>query len=74
MVDILVRNIDEAAAAQLKKNAKSAGKSLNDFARWSVAHGRKAEKRCSLDRGRPHRKENRKSIRRFHGDHSRVAR
>jgi plasmid stability protein len=36
MVDILVRNIDEAAAAQLKKKAKSAGKSLNDFARGAL--------------------------------------
>jgi plasmid stability protein len=36
MVDILVCNIDEATAAQLKKKAKSAGKSLNDFARGAL--------------------------------------
>jgi plasmid stability protein len=36
VVDILVRNIDEATAAQLKKKAKSAGKSLNDFARGAL--------------------------------------
>ena len=33
MVDILIRNVDDAVAAQLKKKAKAAGKSMNDFAR-----------------------------------------
>lgn len=33
MVDILVRNVDEATAARLKKRAKAAGKSVNDTAR-----------------------------------------
>ena len=33
MVDILVRNVDSATAAQLKRKAKAAGKSVNDVAR-----------------------------------------
>lgn len=33
MVDILIRNVDDATAAQLKKKAKAAGKSVNDIAR-----------------------------------------
>lgn len=33
MVDILVRNVDDATAAQLKKKAKAAGKSVGDIAR-----------------------------------------
>lgn len=36
MVDILVRNVDEATAAQLKKKAKAAGKSVNDIARAAL--------------------------------------
>ena len=36
MVDILVRNVDAAAAAQLKKKAKAAGKSVNDLAREAL--------------------------------------
>jgi plasmid stability protein len=36
MVDILVRNIDDATAAQLKKKAKAAGKSVNDVAREAL--------------------------------------
>jgi antitoxin FitA len=36
MVDILVRNIDDDAAALLKKKAKAAGKSLNEFAREAL--------------------------------------
>lgn len=36
MVDILVRNIDEATAAALKKKAKAAGKSVNDIAREAL--------------------------------------
>ena len=36
MVDILVRNVDDAVAAQLKKKAKAAGKSLNDLAREAL--------------------------------------
>lgn len=36
MVDILVRNVDEATAAQLKKKAKAAGKSVNDIAREAL--------------------------------------
>jgi plasmid stability protein len=33
MVDILVRNVDDATAARLKAKAKAAGKSVNDTAR-----------------------------------------
>jgi antitoxin FitA len=33
MVDILVRNVDDATAAQLKKKAKAIGKSVGDVAR-----------------------------------------
>jgi antitoxin FitA len=36
MVDILVRNVDEATAAQLKKKAKATGKSVNDLAREAL--------------------------------------
>jgi plasmid stability protein len=36
MVDILVRNVDDSTAAQLKKKAKAAGKSLNDLAREAL--------------------------------------
>ena len=36
MVDILVRNVDDAVAAQLKKKAKAAGKSMNDLAREAL--------------------------------------
>ena len=33
MVDILVRNVDDATAARLKAKAKAAGKSVGDTAR-----------------------------------------
>jgi antitoxin FitA len=36
MVDILVRNVDEAIAAQLKKKAKTEGKSVNEVAREAL--------------------------------------
>lgn len=36
MVDILVRNVDDAVAAQLRKKAKAAGKSVNDLAREAL--------------------------------------
>jgi len=36
MVDILVRNVDDATAAQLKKKAKAAGKSVGDIAREAL--------------------------------------
>jgi antitoxin FitA len=36
MVDILVRNVDEAIAAQLKKKAKAVGKSVNELAREAL--------------------------------------
>jgi plasmid stability protein len=53
MVNILVRNLDEATAAQLKKKAKSAGKSLNDFAREALrtaARPSKEENWAEVDR------------------------
>jgi len=37
MVDILVRNVDDTTAAQLKKKAKAAGKSVSDIAREALA-------------------------------------
>jgi len=36
MVDILVRNVDDATAAQLKRKAKAAGKSVSDVAREAL--------------------------------------
>jgi plasmid stability protein len=36
MVDILVRNVDDATAAELKKKAKAQGKSVNDLAREAL--------------------------------------
>jgi len=36
MVDILVRNVDADTAAQIKKKAKAAGKSVNDIAREAL--------------------------------------
>ncbi len=54
MVDILVRNVDDATAAQLKKKAKAAGKSLNDLAREALRAAGKAEQGRSLGRGRPY--------------------
>lgn len=36
MVDILVRDVDETTAAQLKKKAKAAGKSLSAIAREAL--------------------------------------
>ncbi len=36
MVDILVRNLDEATAAQLKRKAEAAGKSVNEIAREAL--------------------------------------
>ena len=37
MVDILVRNVDDAVAARLKEKAKAAGKSVNETARDAIA-------------------------------------
>jgi plasmid stability protein len=44
MVDILVRNVDAATAAQLKKKAKAAGKSVNDLARDALRAAAKPSK------------------------------
>jgi plasmid stability protein len=44
MVDILVRNVDGATAAQLKKKAKAAGKSVNDIAREALRAAAKPSK------------------------------
>jgi plasmid stability protein len=44
MVDILVRNVDEDAAARLKSKAKAAGKSLNEFAREALHAAAKPSK------------------------------
>ncbi len=44
MVDILVRNVDDAVAAQLKKKAKAAGKSMNDLAREALNAAAKPSK------------------------------
>lgn len=45
MVDILVRNVDDSTAAQLKKKAKSAGKSLNDIAREALRAAAKPDRK-----------------------------
>jgi plasmid stability protein len=37
MVDILVRNVDETTAAQLKKKARAGGKSVSETARAALA-------------------------------------
>lgn len=53
MVDILVRNVDDDAAERLKKKAKAAGKSLNEFARETLhnaARPSKDEAWAALDR------------------------
>jgi plasmid stability protein len=44
MVDILVRNVDDATAAQLKKKAKAAGRSVNDLARDALRAAAKPSK------------------------------
>ena len=44
MVDILVRNIDNEIAAQLKRKAKAQGKSVNDLAREALAQAAKPSK------------------------------
>lgn len=44
MADILVRNVDDAIAAQLKKKAKAAGKSVNDLAREALHAAAKPSK------------------------------
>lgn len=44
MVDILVRNVDDATAAQLKKKAKAAGKSVSDIAREALRAAAKPSK------------------------------
>jgi plasmid stability protein len=44
MVDILVRNVDDTVAAQLKKKAKAAGKSVNDIAREALRAAAKPSK------------------------------
>jgi antitoxin FitA len=55
MVDILVRNVDDDAAARLKEKAKAAGKSLNEFVRetlHAVAKPSKEEIWAEADRVR----------------------
>lgn len=44
MVDILIRNVDDATAAQLKKKAKAAGKSVNEIAREALVAAAKPSK------------------------------
>jgi plasmid stability protein len=44
MVDILVRNVDEATAAELKKKAKAQGKSVSDLAREALTAAAKPDK------------------------------
>jgi antitoxin FitA len=53
MVDILVRNVDEATATRLKKKARAAGKSVNELARealYAAAQPSKAEIWAEADR------------------------
>ncbi|MFZ3360513.1 MAG: ribbon-helix-helix protein, CopG family [Xanthobacteraceae bacterium] len=53
MVDILVRNVDDATAKQLKNKAKATGKSVNDLARDALraaAKPSKAEIWAEIDR------------------------
>lgn len=44
MVDILVRNVDQATADRLKEKAKAAGKSVNDIAREALTAAAKPSK------------------------------
>jgi plasmid stability protein len=44
MVDILVRNVDAATAAQLKTKAKAQGKSVNDLAREALEQAARPSK------------------------------
>jgi plasmid stability protein len=53
MTNVLVRNVDDAVVARLKKIAKVAGKSLNDVAREALrtaAQPSKAEVWAEADR------------------------
>jgi plasmid stability protein len=53
MVDILVRNVDDATAARLKAKAKAAGKSVNEMARHALSSyvkPSKAEAWAEIDR------------------------
>ena len=53
MTNVLVRNVDDAVVARLKKIAKAAGKSLNDVARDALrtaAQPSKAEVWAEADR------------------------
>jgi plasmid stability protein len=70
MVDILVRNIDEATAVQLKKKAKAAGRSVNDIARDALRDAAKPSKEeawAAVDRIR-------KKIGKVTGDSTRIIR
>ena len=51
MGDILVRNVDDAAIAQLKKKAKAAGKSVNEIAREALVAAANAQQRGGLGGG-----------------------
>jgi plasmid stability protein len=44
MVDILVRNVDQATADRLKAKAKAAGKSVSEIAREALAAAAKPSK------------------------------
>jgi antitoxin FitA len=44
MADILVRNVDAATAAQLKRKAKAQGRSVNDLAREALSAAAKPSK------------------------------
>jgi antitoxin FitA len=44
MADILVRNVDDATKAALKKKAKAQGKSVNDLAREALRAAAKPSK------------------------------
>jgi len=53
MVDILIRNIDDKTAKELKKKAKAAGKSVNDLAREALRAAAKPSKQeawAAIDR------------------------
>jgi plasmid stability protein len=70
MVDILVRNVDEATAVQLKKKAKAAGRSVNDIARDALRDAAKPSKEeawAAVDRIR-------KKIGKVTGDSTRIIR
>lgn len=52
MVDILVRNVDQATADRLKEKAKAEGKSVSDIAREALTAAAKLSKEEAWEQAR----------------------